>query len=110
AILLADANHAAVIVHVGAPPSLVDFIEQGSGLVGASFVVRLRAAHKIIDAKALAHVTTGRIGGWPVALLLLCGVIALGAAVATTEVGGDVVSWLGDRWDDFRNWIEGLLP
>jgi uncharacterized membrane-anchored protein len=110
AILLADANRAAVIVHAGAPPTLVDFLGQGAGLMGAAFVVRLRAASKLIDAKAVGHVTSGRISLWPIVLLLVCGVVAVAVAIATTPAGGDAVDWTGDRFADLRTWIEGLLP
>ncbi|WP_040320570.1 putative cytokinetic ring protein SteA [Aeromicrobium marinum] len=110
AILLADANHAAIIVHAGAPPTLVDFLEQGSGLIGPAFVVRLRAAAKIMDAKAVHHLTTGRISWWPVALLLLAGLVAVGVAIGTTSAGSDLYSTLGDRLSDLTSALEGLLP
>ncbi|WP_229053800.1 putative cytokinetic ring protein SteA [Aeromicrobium sp. Leaf350] len=108
AILLADANGASVIVHAGAAPTLGDFLGQSPGLVGPAFVVRLRSAAKLVDAKVVAHVTTGRISAWPIVLLILSAIVAMAVALSLTTTGGDVTGWVSDQLGDLGSWIEGL--
>jgi len=108
AILLADANGASVIVHAGAAPTLTEFLGQSPGLAGPAFVVRLRSAAKLVDAKVVGHLTTGRIAAWPILLLVLSAAVALGVALSLTSAGGDVTGWVSDLVGDLRSWIEGL--
>ena len=105
---LADANGASVIVHAGAAPTLSEFLGQSPGLVGPAFVVRLRSAAKLVDAKVVGHLTTGRITLWPIAFLVLSGLVALGVALSLTSAGGDVTGWVSDQFGDLVSWIEGL--
>ena len=109
ALLLADTRDAAVIVHVGGPPTLVDFLERGPVDVASSFIARLRAGTKIVDAKAVEHFSSNRLALWPLLLLLLCGVAAVVVAVAITPVGDDWFDSLGERFADLGSWIKGLF-
>lgn len=109
AILLADSNDAPVIVEVGAPRGLVEFLERGTAEVASSFVTRLRASSTLVDARAVAHFTRRTMPAWPVLLVLVAGVLAVVAAVGVTPTGGDWYDALGDRLGDLRTWLEGLL-
>lgn len=109
AILLADTNEAAVIVHVGAPPTLSDFLERPPTEVARMFVARLRAAAKIVDAKAVHQLSTNRFAIWPLLLLLMAGIAAVAVAVGITPVGQDWYDALGDDLFDFGSWIKGLF-
>jgi len=109
AILLADTNDAAVIVHVGAPANLSDFLERPPSEVARMFVARLRAGSKIVDAKSVHHFTSQRFALWPVLLLLLAGVTAVAAAIAITPVGQDWFDSVGDQLVDLGTWIKGLF-
>lgn len=109
AILLADTNEAAVIVEVGAPDGLVEFLERGPVDVASSFVTRLRAGSRLVDAKAVGHLTGRSMALWPVLLVLLAGLVAVVVAVGVTPVGQDWLGWTGDRLVDLRSWIEGLF-
>jgi uncharacterized membrane-anchored protein len=109
AILLADSNDAPVIVEVGAPRGLVEFLERGTADVASSFVTRLRASTTLVDAHAVAHFTRRTMPAWPVLLVLVAGVLAVGAALATTPTGADWFAVLGERLGDLRSWFEGLL-
>lgn len=109
AILLADTNDAAVIVHVGAPSTLSKFLEHPPSEVARMFVARLRAGPKIVDAKAVHHFTSQRHALWPTALLLVAGVAAVAVAVAITPVGKDWYDSLGDQLADLGTWIKGLF-
>ncbi|NRQ51637.1 putative cytokinetic ring protein SteA [Aeromicrobium stalagmiti] len=109
AILLADTNEAAVIVHVGSPATLSAFLERPPSEVARMFVARLRAGAKIVDAKSVHHFTSQRIALWPVLLVLVAGVAAVGAAIAITPVGQDWFDSLGDQLADLGTWIKGLF-
>lgn len=109
AILLADSNAAPVIVEVGAPRGLVEFLERGTAEVASSFVTRLRAASTLVDARAVAHFTRRTMPAWPVLLVLVAGVLAVVAAIGVTPTGRDWYEALGDSLGDLRTWLEGLL-
>lgn len=109
AILLADTNDAAVIVHVGAPSSLAKLMEQTPTDAARMFVARLRAGAKIVDAKAVHHFSSKRHAVWPVLLLLVAGIVAVVVAVGITPVGQDWFDTVGERLADLRTWIEGLF-
>ncbi|KQP82448.1 putative cytokinetic ring protein SteA [Aeromicrobium sp. Leaf291] len=109
AILLADSNDAPVIVEVGAPRGLVEFLERGTAEVASSFVTRLRAASTLVDARAVAHFTRRTMPAWPVLLVLVAGVLAVVAAIGVTPTGRDWYDALGDSVSDLRTWLEGLL-
>lgn len=109
AILLADTNDAAVIVHVGAPSSLPKLMERPPAEAARMFVARLRAGAKIVDAKAVHHFSSRRNTVWPVVLLLVAGIVAVAAAVGITPVGQDWFDTVSDRLIDLGSWIEGLF-
>lgn len=109
AILLADSNDAPVIVEVGAPRGLVEFLERGTAEVASSFVTRLRAASTLVDARAVAHFTRRTMPAWPVLLVLVAGVLAVVAAIGVTPTGRDWYEALCDSLGDLRTWLEGLL-
>ncbi len=109
AILLADTNEAAVIIHVGAPANLSQFLERAPTDVARMFVAKLRAGSKIVDAKAVHYFSANRVPVWPLLLLLLAGVIAVIAAIAVTPVGHDWFGSTGDHIADVGTWIKGLF-
>jgi len=109
AILLADTNEAEVIVHVGGPANLSQFLDGAPTDVARMFVARLRVGAKIVDAKAVHHFSTQRLALWPIALLFAAAVIAVAAAVAVTPVGHDWFGGLNAHLGDLRIWIKGLF-
>ncbi|WP_118395612.1 putative cytokinetic ring protein SteA [Aeromicrobium sp. A1-2] len=109
AILLADTNEAAVIVHVGSPPTLSTFLERPPAEVARMFVARLRAGAKIVDAKSVHHFTSQRYSLWPALLLLAAGLVAVAIAVAVTPVGGGWYDSLGGQLADLGTWIKGFF-
>jgi uncharacterized membrane-anchored protein len=109
AILLADTNQAAVIIHVGAPADLSQFLDRPPTEAARMFVSRLRAGSKIVDAKAVHHFSTDRMALWPIMLLLLAGVVAVATAIGVTPVGNDWFDSIGTQLSDFGNWIKGLI-
>lgn len=109
AILLADTNEASVIVHVGAPADLSQFLDRSPTEAARMFVSRLRAGSKIVDAKAVHHFSNNRMPWWPIMLLLLSGVAAMVIAVGVTPVGNDWYDSIGSQISDFGTWIKGLV-
>nr|MCW2728160.1 hypothetical protein [Aeromicrobium sp.] len=109
AILLADTNEAAVIVHVGAPSSLPQLLERPPAEAAPMFVARLRAGAKIVDAKSVHHFSSQRHSIWPVLLLLLAGIAAVAVAVSITPVGQDWFDSIGEQLTDLGSWIKGLF-
>jgi uncharacterized membrane-anchored protein len=109
AIVLADSNDATVIVEVGAPAGLTEFLDRGPADVASAFVTRLRAGSRLVDAKAAAHFSARLMPMWPVVLILAAGVVSVVAALAVTPVGGEWFEPIGDGIDDVRIWIEGLF-
>ncbi|MET1038214.1 MAG: putative cytokinetic ring protein SteA [Aeromicrobium sp.] len=109
AIILADTNDAAVIVHVGGPASLAQFLERPPSDAARMFVARLRAGAKIVDARSVRHFTAQHFPLWPVLLLLLGGIVAVAVAVGVTPVGQEWFDSIGDRLSDLGSWIKGLF-
>lgn len=109
AIILADTNEAAVIIHVGGPASLAQFLERPPSDAARMFVARLRAGAKIVDARSVHHFTAQRFPLWPLLLLLVAGIAAVAVAIGVTPVGQDWFDSIGDQLSDLGSWIEGLF-
>lgn len=106
AVLLADQNEAAVIVQVGSPSRLVDVVDGDTADAAGTFIARLRAGSRVVDAQAVAWFARQRLSWLTPLLLLLAGVVAVTVAVATTPLGHD---WLAPVADRVTSWIEGLV-
>lgn len=113
AILFADHKGASLIVTAGTHASLVEFLDKGRSGMASTFLTRLQAGPKLVDAKGVARLYRSRIRAWQLLLLLLSGVIALLVAVALTPSGQDLLGAAGqhwnDYWDDFIDWVQGLF-
>ncbi|MFT4010166.1 MAG: putative cytokinetic ring protein SteA [Nocardioidaceae bacterium] len=89
ALLVLDQRGAHLITTVGMHASLDEFLDrQRAGDAGA-FLTRLRVGHKLVDARAVPVLYTGRVRPWQLWLLLLVGLLAVAVAIATTPVGQD---------------------
>lgn len=109
AIILADTHEAGVIVHVGGPATLTDFLERAPSEAARMFVARLRAGSRLVDAKSVHYFSTQRLSLWPVLLLLVAAVAAVAVAVSVTPVGQHWFDSLGNQIADFGSWIKGLF-
>ena len=109
ALVIADSNEASVIVLVGGHTSLVEFLDRGPVDMSSTFLTRLRVGTKLVDAKAVGEFYNHRISLWPILLVLLLGVLAVGAAIAVTPVGGSWFDWTGTHLQDVYDWIQGLF-
>ena len=104
AILLAHTKDADVIVTVGVEASLSDYLESEQTEVAGTFLARLQAGSRLVDAPALAHVYRHRYSGWTLLLMVVSGLVALGVALAVTPGGR---AWITGLWDTLISWIGG---
>ena len=109
ALVIADTNDASVIVLVGGHTSLVEFLDRGPTDMSSTFLARLRVGTKLVDAKAVGEFYNHRISAWPILVLLLLGVFAVGTALAVTPVGGSWFDGIGSHFYNVFDWIQGLF-
>jgi uncharacterized membrane-anchored protein len=109
ALLLAHVNGASLIVTVGMPAGLEEFLDTGRSSMASSFLTRAAVGSHVADAKAVSQLYRTRVRGWLVFLAVLVALVAVGAAIATTPVGQDwwdqLTGWLGDRYDSVRELV-----
>lgn len=109
ALLLADHHGAALIVTVGSTVSLDEFFDQGRRDTNPSaFMTRLKVGPKLVDAKAVATLYRSRVSGGVIALLVFAALIAVIAALVVSNLGGEVVDWAVQLWDDILEWVREL--
>ncbi|GAA4443924.1 putative cytokinetic ring protein SteA [Actinokineospora soli] len=110
ALLLADAHEASLVVAVGFQATLREFLDRGrSGSNPSTFLTRLRLGSKLVDGKAVATLHRSRVSAGAVALLVLAALVALGAALAVSGVGGAYLDWAAGVWNSFVDWVKGLF-
>lgn len=97
ALLLAHVNAASLIVTVGMPAGIEEFLDKGRAGMASSFLTRAAVGSHVADAKAVSQLYTNRVRGWLVLLLVLLALATVCAAIATTPVGQD---W----WEQLRRW------
>jgi uncharacterized membrane-anchored protein len=91
ALLLARTGGAKTIVTVGVEATLLDFLESGRADAAGTFLARLSAGARIIDARALASLYRPR---WSSAVIVTGVVLAVLALAAALWVNGDSRAWL----------------
>jgi uncharacterized membrane-anchored protein len=109
ALLLARANSASLIVTAGMPAGLEELLDTGRSSMASSFLTRASLGTSVVDAKAVAQLYRPRVHGLLLLVLVLVGLAAVGAAIATTPVGQDwwdqVHTWLVDGYDWVRRQV-----
>ncbi len=110
ALLLADANDAALIVTVGMQVALTDLLDRGRGATAAAtFLVRTRVADKIVQATTVARLYKARISWWTVLLLVVAAFAAIIVALLVSDVSGTYLELARQWWADVLNWVKGLF-
>jgi uncharacterized membrane-anchored protein len=107
AILLAHAHQAELVVMVGSHTSLVEFLDRGRSGMASSFLTRAAVGSTVVDAKAVARLYRNRVRGWLVFTMVVLGLAAVVAAIATTPVGQDWWRDIKDWCDEAYVWIKG---
>lgn len=105
ALVLADAGGAAVIVGVGMHATLEEFLDRQRGGLASTYLTRLKVGPRLVDARAVPYLYSGRVRPWHLLLVMLAGLVALAAAVGVTPVGQD---WLDSLTDSLTDLFEGL--
>jgi uncharacterized membrane-anchored protein len=109
AMLLADDSGAELIVAVGTHVTLVEFLDKGRDGQASTFLTRLRVGGKLVDAKGVSQLYRARISGRLLVTMLLVGMLAFFAAVASTPTGQAWLLVLAARWDDLWTAIVGMF-
>ncbi|CAA9352934.1 MAG: FIG005773: conserved membrane protein ML1361 [uncultured Nocardioidaceae bacterium] len=109
AMLLADQAGASLIVSVGTHATLDEFLDRQRAGLASTFLTRLRVGPKLVDAKGVPALYSGRVRLWQLLVILLAGIVALLAAVGATPVGQDWWTSVQAAFDDFVAWSQGLV-
>ncbi|MGL5866002.1 MAG: putative cytokinetic ring protein SteA [Dermatophilaceae bacterium] len=109
AMLLADDKGATLIVAVGTHVTLVEFLDKGRSGMASTFLTRLRVGGKLVDAKGVSRLYRARISVLSLVLMLLVGVLALVAALYSTDGGRALVQVLGAQLDDVWSAVHGVF-
>ena len=109
ALLLADLAGASLIVSVGTHATLAEFLDRHRAGLSSTFLTRLRVGPKLVDAKGVPHLYSGRVRLWHLLLILLAGLLALALAVAATPVGQQWWESARPVLDDVTDWFQGLF-
>ncbi|WP_017936227.1 putative cytokinetic ring protein SteA [Nocardioides sp. Iso805N] len=96
ALLVAQSAAPRVLVAAGLGASLTDVLDRDRDGAAGSYLARLSAGPKVVDASAVPTLYSGRVRVRHVLLALLICVLVVAAAIATTDVGHD---WLHDLLD-----------
>ncbi len=94
AMLLAAEKGARLIVAVGAPFNLVEFMDRNRDGMSSTFLTRLRIGEILVDAKGVSRLYRPRPGLTPLLVVIAAGVIAMIAVVALTPALRDVAELL----------------
>lgn len=108
AMLVADDSGAELIVLVGSHATLEEFLDKGRAGMASTFLTRLRVGGKLVDAKGVSRLYRQRISNLQLVFLALAGLVALTAAIISTDAGRAFVGVGGAYWDDFYAWITNL--
>lgn len=109
AMLLADDKGAELIVAVGTHATLVEFLDKGRAGMASTFLTRLRVGSKLVDAKGVSQLYRTRISTLQIVLLALAGLLAIGVALASTELGQALYQIVMARLDGLFAAIKDLL-
>lgn len=109
AMLLADDSGAQLIVAVGTHVTLVEFLDKGRDGQASTFLTRLRVGGKLVDAKGVSQLYRARIPGRLLVTMLLVGMLAFFAAIASTPAGQAWLQVFAARWDDLWTAVAGIF-
>jgi uncharacterized membrane-anchored protein len=109
AMLLADLSGASLIVAVGMHATLDEFLDRHRSGLASTFLTRLRVGPKLVDAKGVPQLYSGRVRTWHLLLVLLAGVAALLVAIVATPVGQEWWATVQGALHDLYDWFQGLF-
>jgi uncharacterized membrane-anchored protein len=107
ALLLADAAGARPIVGAGVRGSVEEFLDTTRDGLGSGYVTRLKVGPKLVDATAVPMLYSGQLRARHAYLVLLVGLVAVLAAIASTSVGHQWMLDLRDQLGDLFTTLRG---
>jgi uncharacterized membrane-anchored protein len=109
AMLLADDHGASLIVAVGTPATIIEFMDKSRGGMASTFLTRLRLGSRLVDANGAARLYRHRISAGALLLLVLAAVVAMAAALAVSPVGAAYFHIVHDWWNKLLFWLQGAF-
>ena len=94
AMLIAAEKGARLIVSVGSPFNLVEFLDRNREGMSSTFLTRLRVGEILVDAKGVSRLYRPRPGLTPLLVVIAAGVIAMIAVIGSTPALRDVAELL----------------
>jgi uncharacterized membrane-anchored protein len=94
AMLIAAEKGARLIVSVGSPFNLVEFLDRNRKGMSSTFLTRLRIGEILVDAKGVSRLYRPRPGLTPLLVVIAAGVLAMVAVVWMTPALRDVADLL----------------
>jgi uncharacterized membrane-anchored protein len=94
ALLIAAEKGARLIVSVGSPFNLVEFLDRNRKGMSSTFLTRLRIGEILVDAKGVSRLYHPRPGLAPLLAVIVAGIAALAVVVGMTPALRDVVDLL----------------
>ncbi|HMH47715.1 MAG TPA: putative cytokinetic ring protein SteA [Solirubrobacteraceae bacterium] len=94
AMLIAAEKGARLIVSVGSPFNLVEFLDRNRKGMSSTFLTRLRIGEILVDAKGVSRLYRPRPGLTPLLVVIAAGLLAMVAVVWMTPVLCDVADLL----------------
>ena len=109
ALLLADGAGARPLVGVGLRGTIEEFLDTSRDGLGSGYVTRLKVGPALVDATAVPMLYSGQLRARHAYLVLLIGLVAVAAAIATTQVGHQWVIDLRDQIEQLVTDLRGRL-
>jgi len=109
ALLVADLSKASVIITVGMHATLEEFLDRHRYGLASTFLTRLRVGPRLVDAKGVPQLYSGRARPWHLVVVLLAGLLALAVALAATPVGHAWWLSLQESPHAVVDWFQGLI-
>ncbi len=109
ALLVADHQGASLIVTVGTHATLEELLDRQRNGLASTFLTRLRVGPRLVDARSVPTLYSGRVRTWQLLLVLLVGLLAVAGAVALTPQGEQWIDELRSALTALPGRLEGLL-
>lgn len=109
ALLLAEAGDARIVVGVGMHASLDEFLDRQRPGLASTYLTRLKVGDRLVDARAVPALYSGRVRPRHLFVVLLAGLLAVAAAIAVTPVGQEWADELTRFISDLTDHLQGLF-
>jgi uncharacterized membrane-anchored protein len=101
-LMLAELGGARLVVPVGTPATLEDFIDRSRSDQASAVMARLRVGSRLVEANAVPLLYTGRVRRWHLGVVLMAALAVVAYATAATPIGNE---W----WNDLQTHLPGVL-